>query len=152
MAKPRRIQLKRTKGYRKPKEAVTVTRATRWGNPWLVKDWGQHKAVALFREDLFEREVFEGPKGPVTLAEVRAALKGRDLACYCEPGQPCHADVLIKAANSTGSLKTVRRVTGGMGIGEQPGRLGRKQGGAPCDHMGDPLPTRWDYVLDRGVR
>lgn len=26
-------------------------------------------------------------------------LSGRDLACWCPLGQPCHADVLIEAAN-----------------------------------------------------
>lgn len=31
---PRRIQRKRTKGWRKPDAAVYVGRGTRWGNPW----------------------------------------------------------------------------------------------------------------------
>lgn len=35
---PRRIQLRRTKGYRKPPEAVTVARPTKWGNPFVVGD------------------------------------------------------------------------------------------------------------------
>lgn len=29
-----RIQLRRTKGWRKPEGAVVVARPTRWGNPW----------------------------------------------------------------------------------------------------------------------
>jgi Domain of unknown function (DUF4326) len=28
-----------------------------------------------------------------------APLRGRDLACSCKPGQPCHADVLLRLAN-----------------------------------------------------
>ena len=150
MGRPCRIQLKRTKGYRKPKDAVTVTRATRWGNPYLVKDWGQHRAVALFREDLFERGVVDGPKGPVTLAEVRAALKGKDLACYCQPGDPCHADVPPPPATSNGSLKAQRHVSGGMGIGEQPSRLG-----TIC-HQEQPVAAivgaKFDFILDRGIK
>ncbi|ULB10701.1 DUF4326 domain-containing protein [Cereibacter azotoformans] len=26
-------------------------------------------------------------------------LRGRDLACWCPPGSPCHADVLLEIAN-----------------------------------------------------
>lgn len=26
-------------------------------------------------------------------------LRGKNLACWCKPGTPCHADVLLKAAN-----------------------------------------------------
>jgi hypothetical protein len=34
-------------------------------------------------------------------AHIRAALpslRGKNLACWCKPGQPCHADVLLKLA------------------------------------------------------
>jgi len=27
-------------------------------------------------------------------------LRGRDLACWCKPGAPCHADVLLEIANA----------------------------------------------------
>lgn len=26
-------------------------------------------------------------------------LRGKDLACWCSPNQPCHADVLLRIAN-----------------------------------------------------
>lgn len=29
-----------------------------------------------------------------------AELRGRDMACYCPPGCPCHADVLMEIANA----------------------------------------------------
>lgn len=32
---------------------------------------------------------------------VRCELAGRDLACWCKPGDPCHADVLLELANPT---------------------------------------------------
>lgn len=35
---PRRIQQRRTKGWRKPEGAVAVGRGTRWGNPFKVGD------------------------------------------------------------------------------------------------------------------
>ncbi len=31
--------------------------------------------------------------------EVREALRGKNLACWCKPGAPCHADVLLAMAN-----------------------------------------------------
>ena len=34
MAQPKRIQRKRTKGWRMPPGAVYVGRPTKWGNPW----------------------------------------------------------------------------------------------------------------------
>jgi hypothetical protein len=37
---------------------------------------------------------------PPSLADIRAELGGRNLACWCKPDQPCHADVLLKLANS----------------------------------------------------
>jgi hypothetical protein len=31
---------------------------------------------------------------------IRAHLAGKDLACWCTPGDPCHADVLLEIANT----------------------------------------------------
>jgi hypothetical protein len=36
----------------------------------------------------------------VTVDLVRDRLAGRDLSCWCRPGDPCHADVLLWAANA----------------------------------------------------
>jgi hypothetical protein len=44
-------------------------------------------AVALFREDLRE--------APELVARARRDLAGRDLACWCRVGAPCHGDVLL---------------------------------------------------------
>jgi hypothetical protein len=32
-------------------------------------------------------------------AAARHELRGKDLACWCPPDQPCHADVLLEIAN-----------------------------------------------------
>ncbi|MDI9901324.1 DUF4326 domain-containing protein [Rhodococcus sp. IEGM 1409] len=47
-----------------------------------------------------------GRRGPVTwtypsLAEIRAELAGKDLACWCPIDEPCHADVLLEIANGS---------------------------------------------------
>ena len=146
--KPQRIQLKRTKGFRKPKEAVTVTRATKWGNPYRVDEWGRQRAVSLFREDLYERGVVEGPRGPVTVEMIRAELKGRDLACFCDHHGACHGDVLMAIANSRGPLKRKRSVTGGMGVGAKPTRIGMQSARGTALNGGVPMPDDFDFVLD----
>lgn len=36
---------------------------------------------------------------PPLLAEIVDELRGKNLACWCAAGQPCHADVLLELAN-----------------------------------------------------
>jgi hypothetical protein len=88
---PRRVQLSRAKGWRKPAGAVVVVRPTRWGNPFPVAGYGRAEAVRLYREWLAGQ--------PGLLAAARSELAGRDLACWCRPGEECHADVLLAVAN-----------------------------------------------------
>ena len=83
-----RVQLRRTKGWRKPEGAVVVTRATKWGNPFKVGvDGTLEECVEKFRQWL--------PASGLNPRE----LRGKDLACFCPLNGPCHADVLIEAAN-----------------------------------------------------
>ena len=93
-AVPVRIQLRRTKGWRKPAAAVVVARPTRWSNPHRVGiDGDRPWCIDRFREDLWRGRL------PVTVADVRRELTGRDLACWCRPEDLCHADVLLEVAN-----------------------------------------------------
>ena len=39
----------------------------------------------------------------LTPYEIRCELAGKDLACWCKPGDPCHADVLLEIANGAGA-------------------------------------------------
>jgi hypothetical protein len=91
---PTRIQLRRTKGWRKPANAVVVARPSIWGNPHRVDELGRDEAVRRYRDDLLA-----GRLG-VSVDDVRRELRGRDLACWCRPEQPCHADVLLEVANT----------------------------------------------------
>jgi replicative DNA helicase len=86
---PRRIQRKRTKGWKMPPGAVYVGRPTKWGNPWLVTaTMSANEAVELYKMDL-KREP----------AEFFEPLRNKDLACWCPLDKPCHADVLLELAN-----------------------------------------------------
>ena len=101
---PVRIQLRRVKGWRMPKGAVSVSRPSQWGNPYHIggKVWNEGvphtmsaaEAVEMYRDWITPYADF-----------VRAGLRGKDLACWCpltdEHGNhmPCHADVLLELAN-----------------------------------------------------
>ena len=109
---PKRIQRKRTKGWRMPENAVYVGRPTIWGNPYVIgktiaECTGDHcfcvietasDAVAEYRHDLLLHETYKNvPPHPVV--KRIGELRGRDLACWCPLDQPCHADVLLELAN-----------------------------------------------------
>ena len=103
---PRRLQLQRARGWRKPEGAVVVARPSRWGNPYTAEDAGSRAAALVaFRTRLAGPP--ESRRYPSD-EEIRAELGGRDLACWCplvdEDGHrvPCHADVLLELANPGG--------------------------------------------------
>jgi len=103
MSRPRRIQMSRRTAWRAHHpHAVRVDRATRWGNPYSVAEYGSRAAaVETYRRALLAGEL-PGVAGwpPVTIETARRELAGRDLACWCPPGEPCHAEVLIDVATS----------------------------------------------------
>lgn len=94
MSQPRRIQRRRTRGWRMPPNTVYVGRPTKWGNPWGIDQTrgSRAEAVRLFQLWLTDRR-------PDLCNAVRRDLAGRDLACWCPLDQPCHADVLLAIAN-----------------------------------------------------
>lgn len=123
---PQRIQRKRTKGWKMPENTVYVGRQNdgslnvgEFGNPfkvgqlmkigngksgfcWLhcidakydngsfVKVRDRTHAVELYSEYLSKYPL---PKSKLD------KLRGKNLACWCKEGEPCHADILLKLAN-----------------------------------------------------
>jgi len=134
---PRRIQRRRTKGWRAPDGAVYVGRGSRWGNTYILNktqvrmpaidgsDWEQEGRIG---KTSGQRHAFVHPDGTITwhlvqdatpeqvvelyrrwiaerpelVAAAREELAARDLMCWCPPGQPCHADLLLQVANGIG--------------------------------------------------
>jgi hypothetical protein len=103
MNPPVRLRLSRKKGFELQKlsrsingrEAVSVTRPGRWGNPFKVtRERPLALAIAQFREAL------EAGTLPYSKTEVMKQLRGKNLACWCKPGAPCHADILLEIANA----------------------------------------------------
>jgi Domain of unknown function (DUF4326) len=104
--------------------AVRVARPSKWGNPFVVGVRAAGFAVAAdearilahyadFRKnvDLWDRwpladaatavQAFREMRCNKTFVErARKDLRGKNLACWCKAGEPCHADVLLELANS----------------------------------------------------
>lgn len=122
---PVRIQLSRKKGFNLQAaskalnglEAVNVARPSKWGNPFIVnreEPGSQKRAVDLYRTlftskaTLSRHDVLRflrgnGGRGEGRILELGLVLvpdlRNRNLACWCKPGDPCHADVLLELAN-----------------------------------------------------
>lgn len=99
---PQRIQLSRAKGWRMPPDTRKVDRATHWGNwaAWRIGARGQ-AAVDAFKRWM-DAEASEAWK-----LRARVELRGKNLACWCKPDAPCHADVLLEFANARDLLDDV---------------------------------------------
>lgn len=93
----KRIQRKRTKGWRMPKNTVSVTRPGKYGNPFEIGALGitVDNCLRLFEIYVFNR-IREEP-------DFLKPLRGKNLACFCSLEQPCHADVLLRLANHGGT-------------------------------------------------
>ena len=113
---PKRIQRKRTKGWRLPENAMCVDRSTMWGNPFRP-----YTAVRLAG---FDVGIIE-PAVTIHVGTIEECLawyriwaecqirlhdrmganawldpiRGKDLACWCPLGSECHSDVLLELAN-----------------------------------------------------
>lgn len=92
---PVRVQLLRTKGWRKPENTVVVSRPSKWGNPFAGESNSVDRAyvTGLFRDYL------NLPEKAEFVTKIKKELRGKNLACWCPLGQPCHADVLLEIAN-----------------------------------------------------
>jgi hypothetical protein len=62
-----------------------------WGNPYKVKEHGLKKSLRLHDKYL--------ERSPELVQRIKSELPGKNLACWCKLGEPCHADILLKIAN-----------------------------------------------------
>jgi hypothetical protein len=96
-----RITLSRKKGWRKPPDAVVVSRPTKWGNPFALGLLIPPREAARYYDEWLDGVAYrkiEPERRRWILAHVHE-LRGKRLACWCKPGVPCHADVLMELAN-----------------------------------------------------
>jgi len=85
-----------------PPNTVYVGRPTRYGNPFNWRDcpkdagppeWAKGVAVDLFKEWIQKKEQ------AWLRADIKANLKGKNLASWSAEKDPCHADVVLRIAN-----------------------------------------------------
>jgi hypothetical protein len=103
---PRRIQRKRTKGWKMPENTVYVGRPTKWGNPFLTERRSAFECVELFKKTLSAKDstdlgtkIFGDKPRDNTLGDLIFIeglyrigrgicgdiheLRGKNLACWC---------------------------------------------------------------------
>lgn len=120
----KRIQRKRTKGWKLPENTFCVNRGTKWGNPiklvgdqifidasyrrkvferWVFLSLGDIDDVIFLYKRLWDGTKFQNPDLQHWSDEFKKLdvleLKGKNLACFCDLDSPCHADVLLERAN-----------------------------------------------------
>ncbi|ATE84622.1 hypothetical protein phi2LM21_p05 [Sinorhizobium phage phi2LM21] len=129
MTHPIRLQLSRRRGFNLQDAsvaanglpAINVARPSKYGNPVIKQDFVDLQAIyaELSRppiEGTWQQHAvkcFDGWIGgelpelgtPPTCEEIRRELQGKNLACWCQPGDPCHADVLLLIANDGSEAK-----------------------------------------------
>jgi hypothetical protein len=115
MKPPRRVKLSRRTGYRMPTNSVKCARPAKYGNPFVVAPrypgWSRLGAAlyisvgtaAEAKEN--HRKWLVGHLGvigwvPPSVEQIKADVRGKNLACFCDLDEPCHCDTLLEIANS----------------------------------------------------
>ena len=100
---PVRLQLSRKKGFdlqalsiaTNGLPAVNVARPSKWGNPFTrTNTGGCHCNTCLAAH----YQLALSDTGKKT---IRAAFKGKNVACWCPPNRDCHGDVILEIAAMT---------------------------------------------------
>ena len=77
-----------------PENTVSVTRPGKWGNPFSVGKTS--KDDLAFSVQIYWRWLREiQSEQPEKFKALIEPLKGKNLACWCAIGEPCHADALL---------------------------------------------------------
>jgi hypothetical protein len=92
-----------------PANTVKVDRSTKWGNPFVAADYPTAQAAVMRFRAAVIGPILDGKQcaphahpdsyiGRI-IADI-GELRGKSLACWCKPNEPCHADVLLELANA----------------------------------------------------
>lgn len=85
----KRIQRKRSRGWRMPVNSVYVGRPTKYGNPYAVTSVTHLKDSLILYREWLKKKLEEHP-------DFLEPLRGKDLACWCRLDKACHADILLE--------------------------------------------------------
>lgn len=112
---PVRLQLSRKEGFSlaavsEKANGLTcrrVDRATEWGNSHFITKEAPFCFAVDGRGDFATKEAAQAHAVDLHAADceriadrIRSMLAGVNLACWCDPGTPCHADTLLRIANT----------------------------------------------------
>lgn len=117
----KRIQRKRTKGWKMPQNAIYVGRPSKWGNPiklvgdciyidashrrkilspWVFYNVGDIDDVLHLYWHIIHGTQFTNVDLQYWSDKFKEndieELRGKDLACFCSLKEKCHADLLIE--------------------------------------------------------
>lgn len=109
-----RVRLSRSRGWRMPGDALKVDRTTPWGNPFRITPpingsrWTiQHSTGVWFADsereaqglavDLYAEWLLQPEQRPLR-ERMRLTFRRKRPACWCAPGLPCHATVILAIA------------------------------------------------------
>lgn len=65
--------------------------ASKWANPYSLKDYTLEESIRLYKEHLVKSGL---------ISQV-SELKGKNLGCFCDQSEICHAQILAQLANSS---------------------------------------------------
>ena len=86
-----------------PPNTVRIMRPGSWGNPFDWRQQGVPQALDKHAEWLIHGKdvitIGRTKYDPVKLRARLHELRGKDLACTCPEGCPCHGDLLLRLAN-----------------------------------------------------
>ena len=102
--KTARLKLSRKKGFSLQAvsldlnglPAVNCARPSRWGNPFRI---GHDAKDAKDAVEKFQYWLTATNEGLEIFSRCKTELRGKNLACWCKPGEFCHCDTLLEIAN-----------------------------------------------------
>lgn len=103
---PQRIQRKRAAGWRKPENAICITRPGKYGNPYKIGAVYQSPFVRggafliTSQNVLGVFEIYARSKLAMDPNWLEP-LRGKDLCCFCKLDAPCHGDIILKLLRET---------------------------------------------------
>jgi hypothetical protein len=91
---PRRLRKRhfKDKSLNNFPNTVYVGRPSKWGNPFTVKQYGREECLKKYDQWVKLQMVID--------PDFLKPLKGKNLVCFCKLSEKCHADILLKYANS----------------------------------------------------
>jgi hypothetical protein len=91
-----------------PANTLKVDRTTPYGNPFIAGIHGTRAQCAIKYRRLLHGHADLSTDMACVRAQYRllealqrshSSLRGKNLACWCAPGSPCHAEELLKHVN-----------------------------------------------------